>query len=173
MNCRDIESLILTERDGTLTEAQLASLSVHVASCPTCAEFRSDLSATISDYKAVAARIKIPDVDEAWLDLRVRLQEEKSNSPRKRPAAPVLWLAVPLAVAAAIALAFFVNRPARPTPTPSAEVAFTPPPYDPSTIAGADFVEAGDPNASTLVYVDKDSGWLVVWATDVDTKTSG
>ena len=39
--------------------------------------------------------------------------------------------------------------------------------------AGADFVEAGDPNASTMVYVDKDSGWLVVWATDVDAQTRG
>jgi len=173
MNCRDTESLILAERDGTLTKAELASLSVHVASCPACAEFRNNLSTAISDYKAVAARIKVPNVDDAWRDLRVRLHEEKVKSPRKRPVAPVIWFAVPLAVAAAVALAFFVNRPAGPTPSPSAEVAFTPPPYDPSTIAGADFVEAGDPNASTLVYVDKDSGWLVVWATDVDTKTSG
>ncbi|MEN9403282.1 MAG: hypothetical protein RL091_1985, partial [Verrucomicrobiota bacterium] len=40
-------------------------------------------------------------------------------------------------------------------------------------VARAEYVEAGDVNASTMVYVDKESGWLVVWATNVDTKTSG
>jgi hypothetical protein len=30
----------------------------------------------------------------------------------------------------------------------------------------ADYVEAGNPAASTMVYVDKESGWLVVWAAD-------
>ena len=36
-----------------------------------------------------------------------------------------------------------------------------------------DFVEAGDTSASTMVYVDKDSGWLVVWATDGEVKGNG
>jgi len=45
--------------------------------------------------------------------------------------------------------------------------------YDPSIIAGADYVEAGNPNASTMVYVDKESGWLVVWVTDEYMPTRG
>ena len=170
MNCRDSESLILAERDGALTKDQLAALSDHVADCPTCHELRTRLHQALDAYKAEVAAITVPDADEAWRDLRVRLHGGKEKASRKRPLAPVIWFSVPLAVAAAIAVVFFVTRPV--PATTSGTLAFTPV-YDPSTVAGADFVEAGDPNASTMVYVDKESGWLVVWATDVDTKTSG
>jgi len=167
MNCRDSESLILAERDGGLTKDQLAALSDHVAACTACAQLRANIATAIAAYKADVAAIPVPDSNEAWRDLQSRLHKPA----RKRPLAPVIWFALPLAVAAAIAIAFFVTRPT--TSAPSGELANTPPLYDPSTIAGADYVEAGDPNASTMVYVDKDSGWLVVWATDSDTKTSG
>jgi anti-sigma factor RsiW len=171
MNCREIESLILAERDGALTKAQLANLSAHVAACPACASLRARLDTAIHAYHAELAAIPVPDADEAWRDLQARLHGAEGKSSRKRPLAPVIWLGTSLAVAAALALAFFVAHPAR--STPSTELANTPPPYDPSVIAGADFVEAGNPNASTMVYVDKESGWLVVWATDVDTTNSG
>lgn len=171
MNCRDSESLILAERDGALTKVQLASLSDHVAACPACHQLRTRVAAALDAYQADVAAIPVPDADEAWRDLQARLHGGESKSSRKRPLAPVIWFTAPLAAAAAIAIAFLVTKPI--PSTPSGELAFTPPPYDPSTIAGADFVEAGDPNASTMVYVDKESGWLVVWATDVDTKTSG
>ena len=70
----------------------------------------------------------------------------------------------------AIAFAFFVNPTSAPVampPSPMATEVAT------AEVARADYVEAGDTNASTMVYVDKDSGWLVVWASDADTKTSG
>ena len=172
MNCRDNESLILAERDGALTKDQLAALSDHVATCPACHQLRANLATALDAYQAEVAAIPVPDTDEAWRDLQAKLPGAVGKSSRKRPLAPIIWFSAPLAAAAAIAVAFFVNRP---TPaTPPGELAFSAPPYDPSTIAGADFVEAGDPNASTLVYVDKESGWLVVWATDAgDAKTSG
>lgn len=176
MNCRDNESLILAERDGALTKAQLAALSDHVAACPSCRKLRTDLSRALDAYKTDVATVAAPDADEAWRELQTRL----TKPTKQKPLAPVIWFATPLAAAAAIAFAFFVTRPAPPSPvsmpTPSAELVIAPPPpplHDPSVIAGADFVEAGDPNASTLVYVDKESGWLVVWATDVSTDTSG
>ncbi len=171
MNCRDNESLILAERDGALTKNQLANLSDHVAACPACHQLQASLTAALDAYRAEVAALKVPDADEAWRDLKANLHGVEGKSSRKRPLAPIIWFGAPLAAAAALAFAFFAIRP-----TPSvttAEAAFNAPPYDPSTIAGADFVEAGDPNASTLVYVDKDSGWLVVWATDVDTGTKG
>lgn len=52
MNCRDIESLILAERDGALTKAQLAALSDHVAACPACLKLRRDLTSALDAYKA-------------------------------------------------------------------------------------------------------------------------
>ena len=167
MNCRDSESLILAERDGALTNEQRAALSDHVATCPACAQLRTSLHTALDTYKADVAAITVPDTNEAWRDLRSRLHKPT----KKRPLAPVIWFGTPLAAAAAIAVAFFVTRPT--TSTPSDELAITPPLYDSSTIAGADFVEAGDPDASVMVFVDKESGWLVVWATDSDTKTSG
>lgn len=172
MNCRDNESLILAERDGMLTKEQLAVLSDHVAVCPACRELRTSLATALSGYKTAVASVPAPDVNEAWRDLQSRLRQPA----RKRPLAPVIWFGTPLAAAAAIAFAFFAVSP---TPTPRGEpkvavIAPPPPPlHDPSVIAGADFVEAGDPNASTLVYVDKESGWLVVWATDGESDNRG
>jgi anti-sigma factor RsiW len=167
MNCRDNEFLILAERDGGLTTEQRAALSDHVATCPACAQLRTSLRTALDAYKTDVAAIPVPNADEAWRDLQSRLHQPT----RKRPLAPVIWFGAPLAAAAAIAVAFLVTRPA--TSTPSGELAVTPPLYDSSTIAGADFVEAGDPDASVMVFVDKESGWLVVWAADADTKTSG
>ncbi len=167
MNCRDSESLILAERDGELTTGQRAALSDHVAACPACAQFRTSVHTALDAYKADMAAIPVPDTNEAWRDLQARLRQPA----RKRPLAPVIWFAAPLAAAAAIAIAFFATRPT--TSTPSGELAITVPVYDSSVIAGADYVEAGDPNASTMVYVDKESGWLVVWATDSETINNG
>ncbi|AOS45386.1 hypothetical protein Verru16b_02467 [Lacunisphaera limnophila] len=171
MNCRDNESLILAERDGTLSPAQLAALSDHVAACPACRELRQRVGAALEAYRAEVATAPVTDADEAWRDLQTRL----ARPGRPRPLAPVIWFGVSLAAAAALALAVFYQRPPD-SSSPSTEFVNVPPPpplHDPSVIAGADFVEAGDPNASTLVYVDKESGWLVVWASDPETATKG
>lgn len=185
MTCRDSESLILAERDGALTKEQSAALSDHVAACPSCQRLRADLAAALTAFKSDIARVPVPDVDEAWRDLQSRLHAPARRS-KKSPLAPVIWFGSSLAAAAAVALVFM--SPSQPTAVPqepispvvaSATTRRAPPPpppplHDPSIIAGADYVEAGDPNASTMVYVDKESGWLVVWATNVaDTNTSG
>jgi len=192
MNCRGIESLILAERDGALTPAERAALSDHVATCPACRQLRTQLATSLEAYKAGAASVRVPDVDAAWRDLQAEIHAPARRA-KKRPLAPVIWFSAPLvAAAAALALVFLVGGSpfgrqavqelpvgiaavADVPPPPPPPPAYAPPPpppaipmYDPSIIAGADFVEAGDPNASTVVYVDKESGWLVVWATDVD-----
>ncbi len=171
MTCRDSESLILAERDGVLTQEQRAVLSDHVAACPSCQRLRADLATALAAFKTASANVRVPDTGEAWRDLQSRLHESAKPA-KKRPLAPVIWFAAPLAAAAALAFAFLTTRPVPAPPSRPAVAAIAPPPlHDPSVIAGADFVEAGDPNASTMVYVDKDSGWLVVWATDDDTDT--
>jgi hypothetical protein len=57
-------------------------------------------------------------------------------------------------LAAAAALAFVVYQPAVTSRS------------DLGPAASAEFVETGSPTASTMVYLDKESGWLVVWAAD-------
>jgi hypothetical protein len=193
MNCREITSLILAERDGALTPTERAALSDHLAACPACRELRTQLATSLEAYRAGVASVQVPDVDAAWRDLQAEIHAPARRA-KKRPLAPVIWFGAPLvAAAAALAMVFLVGgspfaRPVAqetarmevatanplppPPPPPASAPAFVPPPlstpYDPSIIAGADYVEAGDPNASTMVYVDKESGWLVVWATDMD-----
>lgn len=178
MNCRDSESLILAERDGALPETQLASLFDHVGGCPACAELRRRLAESSETYRSALHAVAAPDANEAWRMLQTRLH---SSAPRpvKRSLAPILWFAAPLAAAAVLALAFLTDQP---TSSPSREqteatrvanAAPPPPLHDPSFIAGADYVEAGDPDASVMVFVDQESGWLVVWATSPADAHSG
>jgi hypothetical protein len=173
MNCRDSESLILAERDGALTKEQLAALSDHVAACPACRQLRTNLAVAIDTYRAGLDGVAAPEASAAWRDLQGRMHAPAQKD-KRRPLAPVVWFAAPLAAAAALAFALIIDRPAAPVSTPVPAVAAkAPAPYDSSVIAGADFVEAGDPDASTLVYVDKESGWLVVWASSAESGTSG
>lgn len=167
MNCRDIEPLLLAERDGVLTSKQHAELAAHVAGCPACRRARAIYGEAVTFLKTDAANVAVPDVDQEWRAIRAQLQGEHAKPARKRPLAPVIWFSAPFAAAAALVFAFFVTRspvPQAPSLAPPAAVTET---------ARADFVEAGDANASTMVYVDKDSGWLVVWATDGEVQGRG
>ena len=150
MNCRDVETLLLAEKDGVLTKDQHAALASHVAECPACRQMRSALILGLDGLRAEAAEVAIPNAEEEWQALRTRLHAVEAKPTEKRKLAPIIWLGTPLAAVAAIAIAFFVEVPVPPSPE----------------IARADFVETADTNTSTMVYVDKESGWLVVWAAD-------
>lgn len=156
MHCRDIENLVLAANDGTLTDDQRAVVAKHVAACPACRQLQARVHAALSAYRADAMRVTVPDPGEEWLRLRARLG--KGQTAPKRALAPVVWLGSALAAAAAIVFAFL-----SPKPQPVAPVVYSP---DNEVVAEAEFVEAGNINASTMVYLDKESGWLVVWATD-------
>lgn len=162
MNCGNIESLLLAERDGVLTADQQASLEQHVGACPGCRRFRAGLAEAMHLFRADAASIAVPDVDDEWHALQSQLPGRKARPAKKRPLAPVIWIGAPLAAAAALTLAY-LGWPQKPVEQFSS---------DPN-IAEAEYVEAGDANASTMVYVDKESGWLVVWAADNDAATKG
>lgn len=163
MNCRDIEPLILAERDGVLTSEQHTALAGHVAACPACRRFRDSLTEATLFLKTEAANVPVPDADQAWHELHAQLHGEPVRPARKRPLAPVIWFGSTLAAAAALTFAF-LNRQPQSMPTVI---------LDNDVVAEAEFVEAGDLNASTLVYVDKESGWLVVWAADADASGKG
>ena len=151
MNCRDIEPLLLNERDGVLTPEQHAALVAHVSDCPACRQLRTTYGEAVTFLKTDAANVTVPNADQEWRTLRAQLRGETAKPAKKRRLAPIIWFSAPLAAAAALAIGFFVFRPA----TPPASV------------------ESGDASAATIAYVDKDSGWLVVWATDGESNTSG
>ena len=145
MSCRDIEPLLLAERDGVLAPEQHLALAAHVASCPACRHLRAVTGEAVTFLKTDAANVAVPNTDQEWRTLRARLHGKTAKPAKKRPLAPVIWFGAPLAAAAAIAIAFFITRPAT-----SPALAET--------------------TATTIAYVDKDSGWLVVWAAESDAK---
>lgn len=151
MNCRQIAPLLLAERDGALSPAQRASIAQHVAGCAACRQLHDEYATALAAWQTDVTQVAVPDAAAAWAGLRPRLARSQPTPQRKL--APILWLGAPLAAAAAIALVFLTS-----THSPVAPVE--------AAVARAEFVEPGNANASTVVYVDKDSGWLVVWAAD-------
>jgi len=162
MHCHDSETLMLAARDGALDPAQGAALAAHVRDCASCRRLQATLEAGFARWKNEAMAVSPPDASAAWRLLRPQLAEPTAAPQPKR--SPVIWLAAPLAAAAALALVFY--RPAAPVGHASA-------PAQIAEIARADFVEPGDATASTMVYVDKESGWLVVWASGPDKGSRG
>lgn len=152
MNCRDIESLLLAERDGVLPAERHADLTKHLAVCPACRHLRESYGKAVAFLKTDAANVAVPDVDEEWRAVRARLGNASANPERKRRFAPVIWFAAPLAAAAALAFAYLGHGPRG---------------------SSRDQLIAASREAATqtIAYVDKDSGWLVVWAGD--TQKSG
>lgn len=159
MNCRSAEPLLLAERDGVLTPAQHAELAQHVTACAGCRQFRAELAAMADAVRKEAQAVPLPDVDAEWRAVQAKINGATAAGRarrEKRRLAPIVWFSAPLAAAAAVALALFVNRP-------------VPAPMDGVIGARADFVEVADPSATPIVYTDKESGWLVVWAESADT----
>lgn len=159
MNCPDAENLLQAERDGALTAEQRTVLDRHLADCPACRELQAGLRLAGEAMRAEAAGVPVPDADAEWRKLRASLHGAQVPEQPKRRLAPVIWLSAPLAAAAAVALAFFLQ-----SPRPAA-------PHDAVALASVDFVEAGRADASTMVFQDQQSGWVVVWASN--TKGSG
>jgi anti-sigma factor RsiW len=152
MNCRDIESLLLAERDGVLPAERHADFAKHIAACPACRHRREAYGEAVTFLKTDAANVAVPDVDKEWREVRARLGANATESKKTRRLAPIIWFAAPLAAAAALAFAYLGYGPRGSS-------------RDQLTAASAEAA------AQTIAYVDKDSGWLVVWADDA--KTSG
>jgi predicted anti-sigma-YlaC factor YlaD len=147
MNCRSAQRLLSVARDGALAARECAALATHVEECAECRQFRVTIDAAGESLRTAAARVTVPDEERAWQDVR---RELRAARPAGRDAwwGAVRW-ALPLGAAAAVALVAFRPESDQPIAT--------------RMVARADFVEVPG-NASSVVYVDDQSGWLVVWA---------
>jgi hypothetical protein len=160
MNCREAQAQVFAERDGALDPLQRAALDSHVAECATCRRIRDDLAAVFMTWRVEVEKVPVPEAEREWHAVRRRIRggveagAERTSQPRRNL---VPWLAVPLGAAAAAAVALFV------TPQTPTAIRTSPPA---AQVARADSVEAPGNNASTMVFVDDKSGWLIVWASD-------
>lgn len=157
MNCRQSLHLLSAERDASLSSGQRAALDAHLEQCTDCRQQQAALTAVIETLRTNDAQVEVPDAKAAWLQLRADLNTSRrtASAPRRRfrPG----WLTVlglPAALAC-IALAFILSH--TPPDQPSAsQVAQLP--------ARAEYLELGDDAAIPVIYVDQQSGWLIVWA---------
>lgn len=152
MNCRSAQRLISLDRDGRLLSPDLTALDEHLAGCADCRKAKVLLGAAAEGWRISAANVQVPDVTRAWQDIR---REIRANAAPARGSAVFRRWTLPIgAVAAAAAALVFAPRwdGQDSLVAPAA-----------TEMARADFVEVAS-NASSVVYVDEKSGWLVVWA---------
>jgi len=152
MNCRQAERQILIERDGALPEGQRAALVAHTAACKQCHEMRSLLATALESLQRDSAEIRVPDADLEWHKVR----REIRNSDGKERRSLFTWVAIPMAAAAALAVGVYM-MPSHPNGT-----AIETGPI--ATRASSASVTSGNADASTVVFVDDNSGWTFVVA---------
>lgn len=159
MNCRQALSLIATEREAPNEASVCADLESHLAVCGSCRRARSNLAALLGAWRAQASAVNAPDAGREWRELRRRHRGagEVAVPLRGRGHRPFAWLSLTLAAAAAMALALFLPHTA---PDPAIKTAFLP------AVARVESVDVPGGNTSTMVFVDDQSGWLIVWASD-------
>ncbi|MCF7686721.1 MAG: zf-HC2 domain-containing protein [Cephaloticoccus sp.] len=168
MNCNESQQLLSRMLDHELAPGQNLLLAAHVQSCAACREFQLGLQGLSQDFKAEIDSIAVPNAAQEWKFLQSRLQSATQPLPdRRRRLPPLLWLGAPLAAAAALAFLFISpsDKPQARGPIPAEPLA--------AVTTQVDYVESGDPAAATMIYVDKQSGWLVVWATDPTNQDKG
>ena len=156
MNCRQAQDQIFAERDGAPDDIRRTALDGHVAHCADCRRIRDDLSATFALWRARAGNVTVPDAEREWHAVRRQIRGGAETTATTRPRWSFSWFAVPLGAAAAVALALYVSPP-RPDAADSLDAVLT-------HVASAESIDVPANNASTMVFVDDKSGWLVVWA---------
>jgi anti-sigma factor RsiW len=151
MNCREAEHQIFAERDGALETTQRAALASHLDGCAACRRLQQNFAITVEVWRAELTSAKLPDAELEWQKLRREIRGGAGSSRQVRRRHPG-WFAIPLAAAAAIAAALFVNHDTE-TPIETTQSVAR---------AGAKAAEG----ASTVVFVDEKSGWTFVVAAD-------
>lgn len=164
MNCRKAQQLISVERDRALSSDERGYLEGHLTQCPSCRAEQITLSAALSDWRESTKAAAVPNVDRAWLDIR-RAHRQSTPAASRTPAGLLRWV-LPVSGVAALAVVGGLILPRSSSSTVQAVQ------VEQRQIARADFVEVPS-NASSLVYVDDQSGWLVVWSVSDATPSGG
>jgi anti-sigma factor RsiW len=154
MNCTRAEHLLLAGRDGPLPPGEDGALQAHLGACAACRRLQGDLQAGYDAWKAGTATVAVPNAGEEWRAVRARARDSRGLRPS------TMWFRLGLPLAAAAAVAVLLVRPPWQASSPDLNIG--------PAVARVDYVEPGNARASTLVYEDRESGWLVIWATDAE-----
>ncbi|MEZ5277011.1 MAG: zf-HC2 domain-containing protein [Opitutaceae bacterium] len=150
MNCRQAEKALSRHLDGELPEARVEALERHLSECATCRDTAAAWAGYGEAMKAGAPAPR-PDPIAAWYDIRRTLRNREESRPAETVPAwwarPLPWVGTAAALAL-LAVGYLSLRQTDPRP---------------STGTTVEYVETGLPDASTLVYVDDESGWTIVW----------
>lgn len=142
MDCRAAQRLISAARDRALDDSDQAALGAHLAACAECRRLSDTLTAAATAWRTNVTEARVPDARLEWQRIQRRLSPGPQLAPARRPA---LWWGLSFAAAAGLALALWTPRAASGNET-------------------AGVVEVGEGQGSATVYVDAQTGWLVVWA---------
>lgn len=194
VNCRTAHAQLAAAADVPPDAAAAAALQAHLDSCPHCRHLPAQLAAATAAWRETAARVSVPDARAEWHAVRRILRQAGPAADRGRSPLTLTWAralrwAAPFTAVAAIALLVRTGLPPSPEPsatvlaattnpvTPSAKLAAAEAPASGSTddpwrefenhfafVAHAEYVETDNEDASPFVYVDDESGWLIVWA---------
>ncbi len=184
MNCRDAQEELLAPRDTPLGAAGSSALRAHLTECAACRALQNQLLHATAAWRETDAQVKVPDAQSEWLAARRRLRQADDNSLSSAYGwwQRALQVAAPITAAAAIAFVFWGTRqdsPEAPIENPAlarssgaTEGTEVDPTEDPwaefadhfAYASNVEYVETENEDASPFVYVDDESGWLIVWA---------
>lgn len=152
MNCRNAQSLLSAERDGPLEASERTRLDQHVSECAACRRMREELTAATATWRRVSSEVAIPDAEREWHALRHSIRNGGSAS-RVRTVIRLAGWGIPVAAAALLAAVFFTGK--SPVADPASSL---------QRVAQVESVEVGDGRATPVVFLDQETGWLVVWS---------
>ena len=160
MNCREVQSELFAANEGTPANPRRAEVEAHVANCAACRRVHEDLTGALAAWRSDVSKIAVPDAELEWHAVRRRIRGGGGEPSVRSRHNWMSWLGLPLATAAAVVLVMVA--PASQSPDLDIPV---------GEVARAENIEAPGNNASTMVFVDDKSGWLIVWASDATSQT--
>ncbi|HRE81024.1 MAG TPA: zf-HC2 domain-containing protein [Opitutaceae bacterium] len=164
-SCQHITSLLIAGPDRRLTPAEQAEIEGHVVQCAACRQQRALLAAIPASLQTVTQAVSTPNPQQEWMRLRSQLPKQSREGKSQRRKTP-FWLqwSFPIGAAATAVVVALVTHLRYSDRVSTERLA--------ATVARADYVQAENAD-STLVYVDQESGWLIVWADSSSKDKSG
>ena len=178
MNCQDAESQIFAARDTPLGAADAAVLKQHLQECTHCRRLAENLESAAAAWRQKDQSVTPPDAQQEWHAVRRRIRSGE-GAPLASTGLPswgrLLRLAVPLAAAFAVAIGISTRSIHQPISLPTTTIASVDwSHFDDhfNNYARVEYIETDNIDVSPYVYVDEESGWLIVWASDAPDQPS-